>query len=238
MITILKIFSFIYAQPKSTLKTYHTPLFTTISILRKSWMKLFFTIYLIVVQQLTYTHAIAKDCGVEGHVFKIIEEDILKVIEQRLAGVDIHKLNAELRSKTEKYIENPPSVKGISKARETKISYFDPTYSGAEDIYDHNGLLLQPAGKVINPLEHVPLREALIFIDGDDVEQVDYALSYKNAKIILVKGSPLKLQRTHKRWIYFDQAGVITTKLGIVEVPALVEQDGLRLKITIGGGDE
>ena len=89
-------------------------------------------------------------------------------------------------------------------------------------------------GTRINPLEHIALRESLIFIDGDDEEQVSYALSLSDANIILVKGSPLKLQRKHKRWIYFDQAGVMTTKLGITEVPALVEQDRLKLRITTG----
>ena len=57
-------------------------------------------------------------------------------------------------------------------------------------------------------------------------------------KIILVKGEPLKLQRELKKqkiWIYFDQAGFLTQKLEIKEVPALVTQDGLRLKISIIG---
>ena len=57
-------------------------------------------------------------------------------------------------------------------------------------------------------------------------------------KIILVKGEPLKLQREQREqkiWIYFDQAGFLTQKLGIKEVPALVIQDGLRLKISVIG---
>ena len=57
------------------------------------------------------------------------------------------------------------------------------------------------------------------------------------AKIILVKGSPLKLQRKEKIWIYFDQGGILTSKLGITQVPALVVQEGLQLKIKIFGGD-
>jgi len=32
--------------------------------------------------------------------------------------------------------------------------------------------------------------------------------------------------------MYFDQQGVLTTKLGIKAVPAIVEQSGLRLKVT------
>ena len=194
-----------------------------------------FIIILIIVQQFNCLVVIAKDFGIQGHTFPIVEENILKVIEQRLLKIDLNKLNAKLKDKTEKYVENPPSVKGISKARETKVKYYDPTFVVPEDVYDHNGLLIAPAGKRINPLELTLLTQPLIFIDGDDEEQVSYAMNNAKAKIILVKGSPLKLQRKYKRWIYFDQAGVIAIKLDITEVPAVLEQDGLQLKITIGG---
>ena len=72
----------------------------------------------------------------------------------------------------------------------------------------------------------------MLFIDGDDELQVKFALKGQ-AKIILVKGSPLKLQRKEKIWIYFDQGGILTSKLGITQVPALVVQEGLQLKIKI-----
>jgi conjugal transfer pilus assembly protein TraW len=186
----------------------------------------------------------AKDFGIEGHVFPIIEESILDVIQKRLAKIDIEKLNRDMQEKTKAYVERPAPVSGITKAKDDKISvsYFDPSYTVPDNIYDHNNNLLHAAGKIINPLEHTSLTESLIFIDGDDAEQVETALSIRKQKqdklkIILVKGSPLKLQREHKVWIYFDQAGFITTKLGIKEVPALVEQDGLRLKITTNGKD-
>ena len=181
------------------------------------------------------SYAFAKDFGIEGHTFPIIEENILEVIEKRLAKIDLKQLNAELKQKTQEYVENPPAAKGITKAKENKVIYFDPTYVVPNDIYNHLGILIsEKKGTRINPLEHIALRESLIFIDGDDEEQVSYALSLSDANIILVKGSPLKLQRKHKRWIYFDQAGVMTTKLGITEVPALVEQDRLKLRITTG----
>jgi conjugal transfer pilus assembly protein TraW len=84
----------------------------------------------------------------------------------------------------------------------------------------------------------MPLREGLIFIDGDDEKQVQFALKVrtqkeKKLKIVLVKGMPLKLQKQNKVWIYFDQGGVITRQFGINQIPALVEQDGLKLKISI-----
>ena len=209
------------------------------NIFRTVRATIIFIIFIIIMQQfIGYPIVLAQDFGIQGHTFPIIEENILQVIEARLQKIDLNKLNKELQYKTEKYVENPPSVKGITKAKaqDKKVRYYDPTYINPEDIFDHNGLLIAHKGMKVNPLEFTSLTQPLIFIDGDDAEQVSYALSLETAKIILVKGSPLKLQRAHKRWIYFDQAGVITTKLGITEVPSLVEQEGLALKISVMGG--
>ena len=144
--------------------------------------------------------------------------------------IKIHKI------KPKNNVERPTSVTGITKAKESKEFFYDPTYVLTHDIRDHNNQLLHPAGTKVNPLEFTPLKEALLFIDGDDDSQVKFALK-QQAKIILVKGSPLKLQRKEKIWIYFDQGGILTSKLGITQVPALVTQEGLQLKIKIFGGD-
>ena len=37
--------------------------------------------------------------------------------------------------------------------------------------------------------------------------------------------------RRWRRPVYYDQQGVLTTRLGIRQVPALVTQDGRRLRI-------
>ncbi len=182
------------------------------------------------------SEANAKDFGTQGHVFTIIEEDFLEVINARLQKIDWDEFNKNTQNKTKEYIERPTAVSGIVNAKESKEFFYDPTYVLDQDIRDHNNQLLHAAGTKVNPLEFIPLREALLFIDGDDESQVKFALK-QQAKIILVKGSPLKLQRKEKIWIYFDQGGVLTSKLGITQVPALVAQEGLQLKIKIFGGD-
>lgn len=182
------------------------------------------------------SEANAKDFGTQGHVFTIIEEDFLEVINARLQKIDWDEFNKNTQNKTKKYVERPTSVTGVSKAKKSKEFFYDPTYVLDQDIRDHNNQLMHSAGTKVNPLEFVPLKEALLFIDGDDDSQVKFALK-QQAKIILVKGSPLKLQRKEKVWIYFDQGGILTSKLGITQVPALVTQEGLQLKIKIFGGD-
>ena len=142
-----------------------------------------------------------------------------------------------MRGKTREAVERPKPVSGVKDNLLQRIHYHDPSYVVPEDIYDHKGNLLYKAGYKVNPLNQVPLREKLIFINGDNGEQVKYALKKRKeyqglAKIILTKGTPLEIQRKEKVWMYFDQQGVLTTKLGIKAVPALVEQSGLRLKVT------
>jgi conjugal transfer pilus assembly protein TraW len=185
----------------------------------------------------TYQDALSKDFGVVGHVWDIKEEDILEYIEKKLRLVDVDKLKEEMRDKTREVVERPKLVNGVTDNLLPRIHYHDPSYVVPEDIYDHKGNLLYKAGYKVNPLNQVPLRERLIFINGDNGEQVKYALKKRKeyqglAKIILTKGAPLEIQRKEKVWMYFDQQGVLTIKLGIKAVPALVEQSGLRLKVT------
>jgi conjugal transfer pilus assembly protein TraW len=50
-------------------------------------------------------------------------------------------------------------------------------------------------------------------------------------KLILTGGSYLDLMRRWKLAVFYDQQGHLTTQLGIRHVPALVTQDGKRLRI-------
>jgi conjugal transfer pilus assembly protein TraW len=192
---------------------------------------IFITAILIMVNK-----AYSKDFGVVGHRWDIAETDILEYIEKKLAAVDVKKLKEEMIKKTTDRVEEPEPVSGISDNLLQRIYYHDPSYIVPEDIYDHKGNLIYEAGYKVNPLEQVPLRERLIFINGKNEKQLEYAMKkreeYKGmAKIILISGRPLDIQRKNKVWIYFDQQGVLTTKLGIKGVPAIVEQAGLKLRI-------
>lgn len=187
------------------------------------------------------SEACAKDFGIQGHVFNIEEQDILTIIEEKLKTLDVNALKESMVNKTRDYVNRPPRVVGITKATEVREYSYDPTYTVPEDIKDHTGKLLHAKGRKVNPLEFVPLKSELIFIDGDDSEQVAFAMAHckklekqnKQAKIILISGSPLDLQKEHNIWIYFDQAGALTKKFSITQVPAIVSQDDLLLKISI-----
>ena len=55
--------------------------------------------------------------------------------------------------------------------------------------------------------------------------------TYPLAKLIFVKGAPLKIMKEIGLTVYFDQQGVICQKFGIKQVPALISQQDEQLLI-------
>ena len=90
-------------------------------------------------------------------------------------------------------------------------------------------------GTRVNPLDTVHLREPLVFLDGDDPAQIEWAskrYAATGAKFILVGGAPLELMKARQRRFFFDQGGTLVKHFGIAHVPASVEQQGRLLIVT------
>lgn len=180
----------------------------------------------------------ARDYGQQGTTFPVIEADLLSVIHQRLTGMqasgEIDRANRALAARTAERVRRPAPVAGITAANEPRSWSFDPTITVADDLRDARGRLVVARGTRVNPLDTVPLRQRLVFIDGDDQNQVAWAMARTtalDAKVILVGGSPFALMKAEQRRFYFDQSGTLTTKLGIHAVPAVVEQRGRVLAV-------
>jgi conjugal transfer pilus assembly protein TraW len=190
---------------------------------------------------------IAKDCGTHGVIYPIEEEDPIKLIQQKLKVLkengEMERHNRILQKKTIAAVKKPRPVEGITRATESRIFYYDPSYIVKEDMTDHQGRVFIKKGTKINPLETISLSQNLLFFDGDDREQVSWAQNFLSAKksegkhqkeavkFILIKGAPLSLSEEFKIPVYFDQRGLLTKKLGIQHVPAFVRQEDLRLRI-------
>lgn len=189
----------------------------------------------------------AESLGVHGVIYPIEEVDPIQVIQKKLKSMEengeLKGRNLELQKKARASVERPKPAPGITKATKNHVFYYDPTYTVKEDLYDHQGRILAKKGSKINPLETVSLSTSLIFFDGDDNEQLIWVKEKlaaqrsskdthsKSIKLILVKGTPLKLSEELGVSVYFDQWGILTKKLGIKHVPALITQDGQKLKI-------
>ena len=179
----------------------------------------------------------ARDYGQRGAVFPVIERDLLEQIHSRLTAMEksgeIARAGQELKRRTIARVNRPLPVAGLIRAHESRSWAFDPTITLAADIRGAKGELIHAAGTRVNPLDSVTLRGPLLFLDGDDPVQIQWALRQAaNAKLILVKGAPLELMKARQRRFYFDQGGKLTEKFGIRAVPARVRQNGRVLEVS------
>jgi len=116
-----------------------------------------------------------------------------------------------------------------------RVWRFDPTIAVERDIVDDKKRVIMAAGTRVNPLDTVPLRIPLLFLNGDNPAELAWATQRfkpNAAKLILVRGAPLELMRQRQRRFYFDQGGKLVAHFGIRATPATVEQEGRALRVT------
>ncbi|MCW2406886.1 conjugal transfer pilus assembly protein TraW [Sphingobium sp. B1D7B] len=183
----------------------------------------------------------AKDYGQHGALFVVTEPDLLMSIQSRLKRLEadgsLERMNREMAERTERKVRRPDPVVGITKAQSLRSWTYDPAIVIEKDIKDTAGNVIVRAGQRANPLNFIQVRQALVFIDGDNREQLRWALaSYtaENAKIIMVKGAPLDAMTAHQRQFFFDQGGYLVDRFGIRAVPAIVTQAGKVMKVREG----
>lgn len=181
----------------------------------------------------------ARDYGQHGAVWGIAEPDLLEQIHTRLlrleASGETARLNAALQHRTEAKVQRPDPVPGLAAASVSRTWTFDPTITVSADIRDARGAVIIVRGTRVNPLDTVPLRSPLVFLDGDDPAALDWAATTfgkRRPKVILVSGAPLALMKARQMRFYFDQGGTLVRHFGIRAVPAVVEQKGRVLQIT------
>lgn len=182
----------------------------------------------------------AQDLGVIGPVYDIAEPNLIEVILARLreaeASGQLARLQRDAQAQVRRDIENPSPVAGITKTTHPRSFHYDPSIVVPHPITDADGRMIVAPGTRVNPLDTVSLSRSLLFIDARDAPQLARAKQLidergSRIKVILTAGSYLELMRRWHRPVFFDQEGQLTTKLGIRHVPALVSQEGKRLRI-------
>ena len=182
----------------------------------------------------------AVDLGVIGPTYEISEPHLLKMIEQRLRDKqrsgELQRLQDAARARGVDAVTKPAPVAGLRTTQHSRSFYFDPSFTLDRNVLDAQGRVLFPAGTRKNPLEVVALSKQLLFFDARDKRQVAqarelWATARGHLKPILTGGSYLDLMKSWQIPVYFDQQGLLTRRFGISQVPALVSQEGLRLRI-------
>ena len=181
--------------------------------------------------------ATAKDLGVRGETWAITEPDLLQALEARLHELErtgaLAAIENEARDRVRAGVEAPAPVAGIAPATELRSRLVDPSVVLDRDVRLPDGTVLAAAGTRLNPLEHTPLSRDLLFIDGRRDVEVAWALGHAGSStIVLLAGRPLDLMRRHRRPFYFDQNGRLAARFSLAATPVLMEQEGLRLRLT------
>lgn len=218
-------------------------------------MRLIFGFVILVLS----SSVLGVDFGKQAATYEVAEEGFVSMIKSRLASIDLQQYQEEMLRKAKKKVLEPEPVLGIRATSEPREFWYDPSFVVTEDIKLPDGKILHKAGTKVNPLGSMVFDRELIFIDGRSAEQIEWlkqrlegreqkneadnntsedstqarkALSNNlEIRIILIGGKILELQEDTGRTLYFDQAGELTSRFGIRQVPAIVAQDGQRLKI-------
>lgn len=182
----------------------------------------------------------ATNLGTIGPTYPVAEKNLLDVIMARLrvkeASGELKRHEQEARDRAAYAVNNPRPVDGLRRAQAARTFYFDPTFTLQSNVVDSTGAVLFPAGTRKNPLEVVSLSKHLLFFDARDPGQVTRARElierYQGkVKPILVGGSYLDLMKRWNKPVFYDQDGTLVRKFGIAAVPAIVSQEGQRLRI-------
>ena len=195
--------------------------------------------FLVPSQADVATTATLVDYGVFGEVFEIAEKDLIAVIMQKLEAMQANgQLEAhqqQIQAKVKNNIERPQPVKDIVHTQTPRSYTFDPSIVVSKDLKDQNGNVFYKKGTAVNPLTIRPMTKPLLLIDGDASDHLTWAFkmlkTYPLAKLVFVKGAPLKIMKEIGLTIYFDQQGVICKRFGIKQVPALITQKDDQLLI-------
>lgn len=194
----------------------------------------------VVLSVAAATAAPARDLGALGPTYEITEPHLLADIERRLRDKErsgeLQRLVEQARERGIAAVKSPEPVAGLSATAKPRTFYFDPTVTLDRNLVDDKDRLIHAAGTRRNPLDVVSMSKHLLFFDARDARQVrrarEVAARYDGkVKPILTGGSYLELMKAWRTPVFYDQQGVLVRRLGIRQVPALVSQEGKRLRI-------
>lgn len=175
-----------------------------------------------------------------GPVYPIAERDALQVLQARMARQVTPERLARWRARQSEQARlrtlEPIPVAGLARASARVRRVFDPALEVPDAITDADGRTVVPAGARINPLAVLSLTRRLAFFDARDPEQVQaierlLARGGTPVKPVAVGGAWLPLARRWSRPVYFDQQGLLSRRLQLGAVPALVFQEGQHLVV-------
>ena len=211
--------------------------------------------FLIIYLFLNLTLVNAQDLGIKNTVFNLDNDARLQIkntVRKKYANGEIHKFWKQYAEQSVSQIKYPAPLLGITTNSFVRTEFVEMKYLVQRDYVDIDGLIIVRKGTVIEPLKLNKLKYGLLFIDGRDTKQVNYALDQiklQPLKIILIAGSPYELRLKYQgfNWMgssvvpfYFDQRKMIINQLArlysihINTVPVKLTQQGGLMQLNWG----
>ncbi len=192
-------------------------------------------LFLVSALLVALTSVHAKDLGVKGERFPILEEDFSVFLTNKMQAIPSEywiRRKEEARKRLVFLAKHPSAVSFLKEARKYRSFHFDPSHVAKEEVKNSQGKVVVLRGQKVNPLHFTALSSGLAFFDGDNDEHIAWAKQQKgNFKWVLVKGAPIALEEKELLPVYFDQGGKYTSLFGIRHIPARVTQAGDHLLV-------
>ena len=174
--------------------------------------------------------AAAGERRIVGQTFPIAEPDLLQEIQQRAASKD---WKSALQRKDPASFTVFQTVR-LPDAQVDASFLFDPTYPLPQDVTDHTGKVLYPAGTTINVYARRQFtgRTIVIAADAAQLRWLDEIAKPTASDKVLISGLNMveARQRVGARKIFaLDQR--IVERFGLRAVPSIVQQEGTQLRV-------
>ncbi len=175
----------------------------------------------------------ALDLGVQGQLYTIQEIDMREAIIRSADDEKVKQLQAEQQASAKTFFEQLPDY-GLPHATETITRWVDPSIVLTQDIQvpqkgadgEYTWQILYRKGTRVNPLATVTPVDRMLFFDGSDPDQVQFALDVLKAHPIdvlpvEVAGNPKVLSEKISRPVFYANEGMLS-RFGIRESPSLL----------------
>ncbi|GJL52942.1 MAG: hypothetical protein NPIRA02_00740 [Nitrospirales bacterium] len=171
-----------------------------------------------------------------SRMVKIIEPDLLELIQSRIKSVDWTEVGKKAKHKIETRFRQGPKI-ALPVATKNRVRYTDPTVEVPSDVTEpQSGLVLATAGTRINPLAHVQLDETYVILDATDPKQVEVmdrtisGTAQHKVIVMVTAGDVFPLVKRWQRPVYWANAAIME-RFGVEAVPSIVTQEGPRFRI-------
>lgn len=188
----------------------------------------------------------AKDLGVQGSVFPIVERDIREMLSAQAAGVDWSSKQAEIAESAKRYLDDLPK-RVLPVVDKTSTVWFDPSIVLTSDIQvpvkgadgQYTWQVLAAKGSRVNPLEQNRPVTAMFFFDGSDPDQLkllEQVVAQESTRIVPVEAGRGSVRESHEKLArpVFHANDAMVNRFQVRYLPTLVYPGSGQYRLNLG----